>query len=162
MTPLQGRMSKRDLNEFLAIVTYDPETGKFLKSGEPCGHIDPNGYRRITIRTGYFFEHRLAFPLMGQPMPKYVDHINGIRADNRWENLRAATWNQNQHNRRPRKDNKSGVRGVSWHKNREKWQVSVMVNGKQQYFGLYADIKEAELVARAAREKLHKEYCCHE
>lgn len=154
---------RSNLDAFLDTFTYDPETGIFLRDGTQRGSMDGKGYIRLTLgHKAYWFAHRIAFAFMGHEIPEYVDHHNGIRNDNRWTNLRPATWAQNQHNKRMRRDNTSGIKGVSWHKDRRKWQVSIMVNKKQIYFGLFTDLAEAEKVAREAREKLHKDFCKHD
>jgi HNH endonuclease/AP2 domain len=81
--------------------------------------------------------HRL---IMDAPKGLEVDHINGNPLDNRRNNLRLVTHSQNQKNMSKHKDNKSGYKGVSWHKKAKKWQVHV---GKKGYIGLFTDPKEA-------------------
>ena len=72
-----------------------------------------------------------------------IDHIDGNRLNNQKSNLRLATSSQNKINRGPRGDNKSGFKGVSWHRQRERWAVRLMINGKYQHLGLFTDIREA-------------------
>ena len=73
-----------------------------------------------------------------------IDHINGDGLDNRRDNLRIATLEQNQGNSKLRKDNTSGYKGISWHRNAKKWIVQ-LGNGKAciLYGGLFTDKKEA-------------------
>jgi len=80
-----------------------------------------------------------------------VDHINGNKLDNRRSNLRIVTPAENAQNRRLNRDNKSGYRGVSWHKGRESWQAHAKLAGHQHYLGLFDDPREAARVAAAFR-----------
>ena len=72
-----------------------------------------------------------------------VDHIDGNRLNNQRSNLRFATSSQNKINRGARKDNQSGYKGVSWHKQRDKWTARIMANGKYQHLGLFENILDA-------------------
>jgi len=94
-------------------------------------------------------------------MPEYVDHINNNRCDNRWSNLRGVDRAGNAMNALMRKDNKSGVKGVSWKKKNSKWVVQASINGRVRHIGLFDDLELAELVAIEAREKYHGEFANH-
>ena len=72
-----------------------------------------------------------------------VDHINRVRSDNRWDNLRAATRKQNGRNHGIYANNTSGVMGVVWNKARRKWQAQIEVEGKNHHLGLYMDFESA-------------------
>lgn len=77
--------------------------------------------------------HRLAFNAMGVAIPrgKLVDHINGDTDDNRWDNLRLADKKVNAHNTGLRVSNKTGTRGVSFDKSRNKYRAALVVDGRQ-------------------------------
>lgn len=84
-----------------------------------------------------------------------VDHINGNTLDNRVENLRIVTSSQNQQNRMgPQRNSSTGIRGVSWIKNREKWVAHLTIGKKKIYLGIYSDVSEAESVVVSARNNL--------
>ncbi len=83
-----------------------------------------------------------------------VDHINGMRADNRWKNLREATPLQNARNRRPTKETGSGRVGVCFDKTRAKWSAYIGVDNRTINLGFFAEIEEA-VAARADAEKVH-------
>ena len=83
-----------------------------------------------------------------------VDHINGMRADNRWHNLRDATPLQNARNRRPTKATGSGRVGVCFDRNRSKWSAYIGIDNRTISLGFYADIEEA-VAARVMAEKIH-------
>jgi hypothetical protein len=99
--------------------------------------------------------HRL---VMGEPEGRLVDHRKGVKRDNRKEFLRVATGSQNQYNAKMRDDNKSGHKGVSWHKARKKWQANIQHEGKWIYLGLFTDIEEATKAYKEAALKYHKEF----
>jgi hypothetical protein len=74
---------------------------------------------------------------------KNHDHVNRNRADNRRENLRPATAQENSRNKSIQSNNTSGVAGVSWKKDKQKWKAYLSVDGKQKHFGYFYDKDEA-------------------
>ena len=132
--------------ELKRMLSYDPETGVFSwvsgyrkeLSGSIAGCDNGNGYIRIRIAGQLHYAPRLAFLFMEGSFPKNeVDHINCIRSDNRWVNLRHATRTQNCGNVRVRAA--SGLKGVSntdWG-----WKAQIRINGKNKHIG-YFDSKE--------------------
>ena len=129
--------------------------------GRQAGYETSLGYRMIRFNKQSYFEHTLIFILFNDYRPTEIDHINGIRNDNRIENLREATSSQNQYNTKLLKRNTSGVKGVNWHKTSKKWEVRIGVNNKRICLGVYDDIELAELVAQEARHKYHQEFARH-
>jgi hypothetical protein len=99
--------------------------------------------------------HRLIFIYHHGYAPKIIDHINNDRSDNRIENLREATQQQNCLNRKLHKNNTSGVKNVRWDKKCQKWVVELSINRKRRFFGWHEDLEFAELVALEARDKYH-------
>lgn len=93
--------------------------GSRALEGIEAGSVTYEGYRRITVARKEYRTHRLIFLMHHGYMPEIVDHINGVRDDNRIENLRAATINENCYNCKLSKSNKSGVKGVYWVKGRD-------------------------------------------
>lgn len=77
------------------------------------------------------FMHRI---ILDAPNDYRVDHINGDKLDNRRENLRLATFLENAQNSKIRKDNKSGYKGVHWHKASGKWAAKIRVNNRSIHF----------------------------
>jgi|HigsolmetaAR202D_1030399.scaffolds.fasta_scaffold31781_2 hypothetical protein len=115
-----------------------------------------NYYCRMDFRKNgkkqTIYLHRL---VSNCPEGMHVDHFDNNTLNNEDKNLRVVANSVNQQNRKSAQANsKSGIRGVSWHRQTRKWQVTVSVNKKQYYFGLYDDISEAEIVAKMARAKL--------
>jgi len=144
------------------ILHYDPETGiftwrvkkvYFLKVNDIAGYLD-QGYRKIRINSKGYRAHRLAFLYMnGEFPPDQVDHINHVKDDNRWCNLRMVTSSENQRNLKMSKTNTSGFVGVSWHKGSKKWRVELLIKGKKKCFGLFKDINEAAKMRQQANIK---------
>lgn len=101
--------------------------------------------------------------LMDAPKGSHVDHINGDKLDNRRENLRVVTPQRNQVNRkRPNRNNRSGVRGVSYAPRLsapKPWRVQIMANRKQLHVGLYATRGEAIEARKAAEIEHFGELC---
>jgi hypothetical protein len=141
-----------------SILHYDAETGVFIRkrTKKIAGCITSKGYIYIGINRKQIFAHRLAWLYVyGIMPPEQVDHINRNRSDNRISNLRLCNNIENAQNAKLNKNNKSGFKGVSWEKNRKKWQVYVYINKRGKFFGYFDDLHEANLVATNARKKFH-------
>ena len=158
-------LTKEDLIKY---VTYDPVTGYFLSNG--CKYSNKNkgdrvgclhktkGYRYVVVKGKTYREQRAAFLYMTGSWPvNQVDHINGIKDDNRWVNLRDVPPIENSKNRGLWRTNISGYKGVCWNKSVNKWQVLCRYNGKQIYKGVYKDVHEAGMVAKMTYEIMHAE-----
>jgi len=81
-----------------------------------------------------------------------VDHINRDKFDNRKENLRLCTFQENNRNKSRHKNNTSGVTGVSWRKDSGNWKAIIFINYKNISLGSY-DKKEEAIRARLTAEK---------
>jgi len=99
--------------------------------------------------------HRL---IMEAPPNVEVDHINRNPLDNRRDNLRYCNSSQNKCNRLKQHNNKSGYKGVSWHKQRKKWTVRCGHHGKHHYIGLFDDKEDAARAYDAAARRLHGDF----
>ena len=145
----------RDGHLYWKAVTH-PNKMRWLD--KPAGSLHKYGYWHITWMNKIEKAHRLIFMLHHGYMPPEVDHINGNRADNRIENLRAANRSENQCNRGTLASNTSGYPGVSWHRKTSKWVVRVMKDGVSRCFGYFDDLELAGLVATEARSLYHGAY----
>lgn len=145
------------------LIYYDPETGVFTRLvrttnrvhvGDVAGTID-QGYRRIRLLGICYSAHRLAFLYMiGRFPTDKADHINGIRSDNRWANLREATHSINaQNQRRPQKRNKLGLLGV--HRHGIGFRALLYVDGANKSLGTYKTPELAYAAYLEAKRKLH-------
>lgn len=94
--------------------------------------------------------HRL---ILGATPGVEVDHINHDGLDNRRSNLRLCTRSQNMRNIRLIQVSTSGIKGVYWNKQHQKWRAQIMVEGKKIYLGSFASAEEAGDAYRAAAEQ---------
>lgn len=128
-------------------------------AGKLAGYINKIGYRCICINNGRYLAHRLIWILVTGRWPqKLIDHINGDRADNRWSNLREATFSENGFNAPPRKNNSTGITGVSWYSNLNCYVAKIYINRKSKHLGCYDSLEEAAEARRRAERKLHGKF----
>ena len=148
------------------LLNYDPDTGIFcwrvqpsrnVKAGVVAGTVNHDGYIRIKIDGTLFMAHRLAWLYVYGAWPQdQIDHINGDKRDNRIANLRDVSRSVNMQNQvRAQKDNKSGLRGVSWNKNKKRWEAGISVNGRNEYLGSFDTTEAAHAAYLAAKLRLH-------
>jgi len=127
-------------------------------TGEISGCIHQDGYCLIGVLGTLYKGHRLAFMYMEGSFPLYgVDHEDGVKYNNRWGNIRAATVAENGKNIAIPKDNKSGRIGVGWHKAADKWRSHIGVGGKSIHLGTFEDFEDAAV----AREEAEVKYGFH-
>lgn len=158
------RREKLSHDELISLLMYDKDTGIFrrrigvrgAKSLSVAGFVNSRGYVEISVRGSKYYAHRLAWLYIHGSWPEeMIDHINGIKSDNRIVNLREASMSQNQSNRGAPVSNSSGFKGVSWDSKKGKWQAKVMVNGKTTFLGYYCNPKDAANAASNGRARLH-------
>ena len=159
MTPKRA-LTAEHLRE---VLNYDPTTGIFTWKkmdrrhwllGTAAGARHSGGYTRIYVNGQEYYGHRLAWLYVhGEWPPHQVDHINGVRTDNRIANLRLATATENHANTKLRVDNTSGLEGVCRHSTSKRWRARLHCNGVEKHLGFF-DTKEeaAEAYRRAASE----------
>ena len=145
---------------------YDPSTGVFTwKAPEKPGqnaegtvagsHCD-KGYLVIGIDRKVYKAHRLAWLYMTGSWPEcQIDHINGVKDDNRWANLRQATNAQNCCNRT--RFNSTGYRNVVRGRS-GKFYAKVNFAGKRLQRGGFETAEEAAIAAAQFRHELHGDY----
>lgn len=110
------------------------------------------GYKRGRIFSTTCLSHRVVWAMVHGEWPAgEIDHINGMRDDNRLVNLRAVTRAENMRNAAMPITNTSGVMGVSWYKPSQKWCAFINVKGKRKHLGYFTDKADA-IAARAAAE----------
>lgn len=147
-----------------SILEYNIDTGDFTwkvkKSfrtiiGSIAGTLHHSGYRNILINRKSYISHRLAFLYVYGNFPILeIDHINGIKDDNRLENLRECTRQQNSFNKAKPIRNSSGYKGVSWHKSANKYIAQYTLHGKSNYIGLYNTAEEASKAYQAKAKQI--------
>lgn len=146
-------------------LAYDPDTGVFtrlvrssnrVKAGDVAGTKHSLGHVVVSVGGGRYYAHRLAwFYTHGEWPMQMVDHINGVRDDNRLANLREATPQQNGQN----KSSKGGALGTSWHKAQNKWQSHIRgADRKLVYLGTYETREAAHEAYKNAKRVYHAEF----
>lgn len=151
------------------VLIYDPETGLFewllkpsvgVNIGDVAGAITSEGYVTISYRRKAYRAHRLAWPYVYGEYPKnLIDHINGVRADNRIANLRPATNSQNLMNSKVRRESKTGIKGVSernWPGRR--FCAAIVIGGSRRHLGVFHTASEASNAYRQAARDHFGEY----
>ena len=165
----QPAIESLPLERLREVLHYDPETGVFIwlirsaqkiKIGDIAGSLHKaGGYIYIRIGNFRYRAHRLAWLYMTGEWPEgEIDHRDLNRSNNRFNNLREATRQQNSANGPMRSTNTSGVKGVCWNKKSEKWLAQIGAEGKHFYLGEFDTLQEATRVRQAAAERLHREF----
>jgi hypothetical protein len=143
-----------------SILRYDPDTGRLfwiaarrnkIQPGSMAGNLNPDGYRRIKIDGRQFFVHKIVWLYVHGVMAKdQLDHINHCKDDNRIENLREVSNQENHRNQPIYKNNTSGVPGVYWKKPANKWQARIMTGMGIKNLGYFKDYFEAVCARKSA------------
>lgn len=129
--------------------------------GQRAGCINPTtGYCMVWVCDSRYAVHRVIWEMFNGPLPSsdtVVRHINNIKTDNRIENLRIGSQQNNIHDMTrdniKRKDNKTGIIGVHWHKAAGKWAATARYNGKEYHLGTFSNFFEACCARRSFEAK---------
>jgi hypothetical protein len=162
---------------------YNPETGVLIWKEKPrelfntdSGWIKSNkqtsgklitstnnkGYIVGILNGSYFAMHRVIWKLMTGDEPKFeIDHVNNIRNDNRWCNLREANLFENKYNQSLRTDNTSGTKGVHWNIGNKAWVGRVRYNGKRYLVCQNQSKEYVEAEVIKFRNDLHGQFANH-
>jgi len=140
------------------VLRRNKRTSNRIMVGAQAGSLKPSGYIQVRVFGKMVLAHRLVWLYHYGYMPsEQIDHINGIRHDNRISNLRLATNKQNcQNTKQARVNNKSGFLGVS--PSGDKFISTIQKNGKQLYLGTFETKEEAHEAYLNEKRKLH-EFC---
>lgn len=158
---------------------YEPETGKLFwrvagreefvsqrswtvwnkrYSGKEVGRVSARGYLVVVLRGKSLASHRVAWAIHTGAWPQnQIDHINGLRTDNRFENMRDVTHAENSRNMRMLDRNSSGRVGVFWAAQSKRWNAQIGHNGRRIHLGSFKEFTDAV----AAREAGEVEYGYH-
>lgn len=154
-------------SELKEVLDYNPDTGLFtwiesngcVKAGDIARYKHHTGYINITITGKAYQAHRLAYLYMTGNFPKNsIDHINHVKDDNRWTNLRDATSSQNKSNIKKLKNNTSGYKGVSWDKRDKNWRAQIKHMNKNINIGSYTTPQEASEAYKKKAIEIYGEF----
>lgn len=168
------------------LLDYDPETGELKWKERPVwmfpsgsagrsGHastwnkknagnvafpsVGNHGYKVGSVLGISMTAHRMVWALHHGEWPSHqIDHINHVRSDNRIINLRVVTQSENGRNMTRSKRNKSGVTGVFWVEERQKWLARI----KNKHVGIFTNKSDAIAARKAAEKKygFHPNHGC--
>lgn len=149
--------------ELRILYSYDPIAGTLARRrseepdihGRPLGSINPRGYVMHTIKGVCYRVHRLAWLYMYGKWPtEGLDHINGIRSDNRIENLRECNQSQNLQNQR-KAAGRTGLIGAQFERRTGTWRAQITLNKVQTQLGRFNTEAEAHNAYVEAKRRLH-------
>lgn len=134
-----------------------------IHKGNCIGYKDREGYMWVRINGKNKFAHRVIWELNYGPIPQgmQIDHINGIRDDNRLVNLRICTKAENGRNVKRKRNNVSGYIGVRFKKENKKWVANIKQNGKQVHLGYFGSAEEAYRARVEAEKKVYGAFSPH-
>jgi hypothetical protein len=128
----------------------------------PAGTVKTGGYLAVGLpggtkgKFGTYYVHRIIWKMMtGDDPVDQIDHADGDRQNNRWQNLRAASNSTNKQNSRLYKNNTSGVKGVCWDAYHAMFVAYITVDSKQRRLGRFKDREDAISTVNAERARLH-------
>jgi len=160
-------MASLDQRRLREVLEYDPATGAFTwlrtihprRIGTKAGSLNSRGYVHIKVGSRSYKAHRLAWLYMHGVMPPHgIDHVNGVKSDNRIENLRPADQSQNSANRKLSKTNTAGFKGVTRNKKSGKWLAQIQRRGEKVFLGLFESPEAAHAAYSSAADRLFGEY----
>lgn len=145
-------------------IRYDAETGSLIRIkaprhkqslGKKCDTLQPNGYLAVWLKNKKIMAHRVCWALHYGSWPKgQIDHVNGVRHDNRIENLRDSTPSQNGQNQSITARCVSGFKGAR-PKPSGRYEAQIGHQGRRIYIGTYDTPQEAHAAYLTAKSKLH-------
>lgn len=154
------------LERWMSALRYEESTGDFywrsapsrrIHAGEKAGSMKASGYVDIALHGKSVGAHRLAWAFVNGAWPNgVIDHRNGVRHDNRIENLRDTTRRMNSENqRKAMADNGTGFLGVCFEKQTQKFKASIISHGRGKTLGRFDTPEQAHAVYLEAKRQLH-------
>lgn len=150
MKPHEAALSRKflqsvlDYNEHDGLLRWKVDRQGHTRKGDVAGSSSKKGYVYVGIQQKRYLAHRLIwFYVHGSWPPQQIDHINGVKDDNRLSNLRLATGSQNQANTSKQRNNTTGFKGVVFHKPRNKFRAEISYQGTSINLGLFDTAEEA-------------------
>jgi hypothetical protein len=122
--------------------------------------MQTTGYRGVKIKGQLYMTHRVIYELLKGVIPVgfNIDHIDGNKLNNKIENLRLASTQENSFNRGKQSNNTSGYKGVFWDKTNQKWKAQTRQKGRTKSLGYFKTPEEASKVYESYTKILHGEF----
>lgn len=167
MNPRNSRLKLEEIKQVLEIDATSPSGLRWIvdnhkmRAGDMAGSLKRK-YYHVMIKGIHYLNHRIIYALAHglelSKLPKYIDHMDRNPSNNIISNLRQATRSQNLANSNTRKDNTSGIKGVSWCKAAKKWRSRISIKGKEINLGLFEHIKDAENAYKVATVRFYGKF----
>ncbi len=143
-------------DEITGIVIWKKSRSNRIKLGTKVGSLSKHGYLQVRLNGKLWLLHRLIWLMKTGNFPKlYIDHINGIRSDNSWNNLREVNRNQNMQNiHNSHFDSATGLLGVTFDKQSGKYKAQMTVNGEKVLNKLFNTPDEARECYLRVKEEI--------
>lgn len=141
---------------------YDEQSGKLYRrisvnynaqAGDEVGCKDTYGYLQAWVDGNLCKVHRVIWKMVYGVDPNQIDHIDGNPSNNRTENLRSVSQNENLKNSKIHKYNTSGTTGVRYYKPRKKWNARININSESKHLGYFSDKQDAISARKTAEIK---------
>ena len=133
-------------NKTIGIFIRIKDVGKKVKRGDLAGTLKKDGYIKMFIDGKNYYAHRLIWLYVKGELPKeQIDHINGNKSDNTFNNLREVSRSENAKNQPINTNNTSGFIGVYWNKQKSKWHSRIYIKGKCKNVGFFNNLSDAVL-----------------
>lgn len=126
-------------------------------AGKEFGCLSKTGYLKGIILYRHYRAHRVCFAIYYGYWPNQIDHINGVKTDNRISNIRSVNSLENNRNLSMSKRNTSGCVGVHWSKSSSRWVAAIKIKGRNVSLGSFDNIEDAKF----ARAEADKKYGFH-
>jgi hypothetical protein len=169
-TFVRGKNNEANLpvDELREVFRYDETTGllywksspgKRATVGRVAGWVDQKGYRRVRYKGLKYLVHRIVWMLNTGEWPvNLIDHSKRNSGNNKIEHLRGATHSQNFQNQGLRRNNTSGLKGVSWVNRDSRWIAHASINGREKHLGYLTDKSLAALAVDLSNLTNHGEF----
>jgi hypothetical protein len=143
-----------DYNKESGVFAWKVRSAQRIRVGDVAGTVNAKGYIGIKLFGKRYLAHRLAWMYVNGDFPdSFIDHANTVRTDNRIDNLRLSTHQENKRNGKLYKNNTSGYRGVAFRKNG--WEGTLNVGDQRVYVGRFKTAAEASVAVEKQAEKIH-------
>lgn len=130
------------------------------KRGDIAGHKRKNKYWYVSFNYSQLLVHRVVyFMYYKTDITNYkIDHIDQDQSNNKVENLRIATHQQQQFNKKGKQNSSSKYKGVNWAKQQNKWRASICVNKKRMHIAYFENEIDAAKAYDAAAKQHHGQF----